>query len=88
MHRNCQEKEKLCARLRRIEGQLRKLEEMIEADAPCVDVMRLINSANGALKGVLSKVITDHLHSCVSAAVGKKDTEIIDELADFLKTLK
>ena len=50
--------------------------------------MRLINSASGALKGLLTKIVTDHLNGCISAAMDKRDAKLVDELADFFKTLK
>ncbi len=88
MTRTPKEKKKMCARVKRIEGQIKTLEKMIERDAPCVEVMRLINSATGALKGLLTKVVTDHLNGCISSVISKKDSALIDELSDFFKTLK
>ena len=88
MTRTPEEKKKMCARVKRIEGQIKTLEKMIERDAPCVEVMRLINSASGALKGLLTKIVTDHLNGCISAAMDKRDAKLVDELADFFKTLK
>ena len=88
MTRTPEEKKKMGARVKRIEGQIKTLEKMIERDAPCVEVMRLINSATGALKGLLTKVVTDHLNGCISSVISKKDAALIDELSDFFKTLK
>ena len=81
MTRTPEEKKKMCARVKRIEGQIKTLEKMIERDAPCVEVMRLI-------KGLLTKVVTDHLNGCISSVISKKDAALIDELSDFFKTLK
>ena len=41
-----------------------------------------------ALKGLLTKVVTDHLNGCISSVISKKDAALIDELSDFFKTLK
>lgn len=86
--RTQEEKKRLVSRIKRIEGQMKTLEKMVDRDAPCVEVMRLINSASGALKGLLTKIVTDHLNGCISAAMDKRDAKLVDELADFFKTLK
>ena len=62
MTRTQEEKKKIVSRIKRIEGQMKTLEKMVDRDAPCVEVMRLINSASGALKGLLTKIVTDHLN--------------------------
>lgn len=86
--RTQEEKKRLVSRIKRIEGQMKTLEKMVDLDAPCVEVMRLINSASGALKGLLTKIVTDHLNGCISAAMDKRDAKLVDELADFFKTLR
>ncbi len=86
--RTQEEKKRLVSRIKRIEGQMKTLEKMVDRDAPCVEVMRLINSASGALKGLLTKIVTDHLNGCISAAMDKRDAKLVDELADFFKTLR
>lgn len=88
MTRTQEEKKKIVSRIKRIEGQMKTLEKMVDRDAPCVEVMRLINSASGALKGLLTKIVMDHLNGCISAAMDKRDAKLVDELADFFKTLK
>lgn len=88
MIRTQEEKKRLVSRIKRIEGQMKTLEKMVDRDAPCVELMRLINSASGALKGLLTKIVTDHLNGCISAAMDKRDAKLVDELADFFKTLR
>ena len=86
--RTQEEKKRLVSRIKRIEGQMKTLEKMVDRDAPCVEIMRLINSASGALKGLLTKIVTDHLNGCISAAMDKRDAKLVDELGDFFKTLR
>ena len=86
--RTQEEKKRLVSRIKRIEGQMKTLEKMVDRHAPCVEIMRLINSASGALKGLLTKIVTDHLNGCISAAMDKRDAKLVDELADFFKTLR
>lgn len=78
-------KRKLIARLRRIEGQTRALQQMISDDRACIDILRLINSVTGALRGVWTEVLNDHLKGCIRESLERKDTRLLDELAELLK---
>ena len=57
-------------RLRKIEGQVRGLQKMIEDDRWCPDIVTQIGSATGALQEVAVGLLNDHLHHCVLAANG------------------
>lgn len=78
-------KKKLVSRLRRIEGQTRALQQMIADDRACIDILRLTNSVTGALHGVWTEVLNDHLKGCIRESLEHKDTHLLDELADLLK---
>jgi DNA-binding FrmR family transcriptional regulator len=67
-------KDSLKARLRRIEGQMRGLQRMVDEDAYCIDVLTQVSSATKALQGVALALLDDHLAHCVAeaAAVGGK----------------
>jgi DNA-binding FrmR family transcriptional regulator len=70
------------ARLRRIEGQVRGLQRMVDGDEYCVDVLTQISSATRALQAVALKLLDDHLHHCVAHAVergGNEGTAKLDE---------
>lgn len=56
-------------RLRRIEGQVRGLQRMIEDDKYCIDVLTQISAANRALQSVALNLLDEHLHHCVAHAV-------------------
>jgi len=56
-------------RLRRIEGQVRGLQRMIEEDRYCIDILTQIRSVIGALESVSSSVLERHLHHCVAHAL-------------------
>ena len=56
-------------RLRRIEGQVRGLQRMIEDDKYCIDVLTQISAANRALQSVAMGLLDEHLHHCVVQAV-------------------
>ncbi len=57
-------------RLRRIEGQVRGLQRMVETDAYCIDVLTQISAATKALESVALLLLEDHLSHCVAEAIG------------------
>src|SRR6266571_2042500 len=61
-------KEDYLRRLRKIEGQVRGLQKMIEADTWCPDVVTQVASATRALQEVAVGLLHDHLRTCVTAA--------------------
>ena len=60
-------------RLRRIEGQVRGLQRMVEDDAYCIDVLTQLASVTKALQSVAVQLLDDHLRHCVSDAVQSDD---------------
>ena len=54
------------ARLRRIEGQVRGLQRLIEEDTYCIDVLTQVAAATRALHAVALNLIDEHLHHCVA----------------------
>ena len=56
-------------RLRRIEGQVRGLQRMIDEDVYCLDILTQVSAVNRALQGVAVGLVRDHLDHCVSDAV-------------------
>lgn len=62
-------KDDYLVRLRRIEGQIRGLQKMIDADRWCPDVITQITAATSALQDVAVSLLTDHLHHCVIDSV-------------------
>jgi DNA-binding FrmR family transcriptional regulator len=63
----------LLARLRRVEGQVRGLQRMIDEDTYCIDVLTQISAANQALKKVAVALLDDHIRHCVMAGDESKD---------------
>lgn len=70
-------KDQLQARLRRIEGQVRGLQQMVDSDRYCVDVLTQISAVTKALQGVALGLLDDHLRHCVAEAVsaGGRDAD-------------
>jgi DNA-binding FrmR family transcriptional regulator len=77
-------------RLRRIEGQVRGLERMVEEDRYCADIIVQIASVQEALRGVAKNLMKNHLKNCATKALtsGKaKDAEAMyDELLELIYT--
>ena len=71
----------LLARLRRIEGQVRGVQRMVEDDKYCIDILTQVNSVSAALKAVGMGLLDDHVRSCVreSLELGNGD-EKVEEL--------
>jgi CsoR family transcriptional regulator, copper-sensing transcriptional repressor len=59
------EKTEVLARLRRIEGQTRGLQRMVENDEYCIDILTQITAASNALKKVAVGLLDDHIRHCV-----------------------
>jgi DNA-binding FrmR family transcriptional regulator len=79
-------KEDLITRLKRVEGQIRGIQRMIDEDKYCVDVLTQIAAAKAALTKVGMSILEEHTQGCVKNAVAKDDgdEEIIDELMEVI----
>ena len=80
-------KERNVKRLRRIEGQVRGLQKMVEEDRYCADIMTQISSVHEALRSVGRELMRNHLKHCATAAIkaGPAEAEpMYDELVDLL----
>jgi len=74
-------------RLRRIEGQVRGLQRMIDDDVYCIDVLTQVSAATSALQSVALNLLDDHLHHCVSEAVTSGGSDAIDKLDEASKAI-
>jgi DNA-binding FrmR family transcriptional regulator len=74
-------------RLRRIEGQVRGLQRMVEEDRYCADILTQIASVHEALRGVGRELMRNHLKHCASSAIraGEEEAEsMYNELIDLM----
>jgi DNA-binding FrmR family transcriptional regulator len=71
-------------RLRRIEGQVRGLQRMVDEDAYCVDVLTQVAAVQTALEQVAVQVLDAHVRHCVADAVGGDDENAAEERLDEL----
>ncbi len=69
-------------RLRRIEGQIRGLQRMVEEDKYCIDVLTQVSAATSALESFALSMLDEHLRSCVSHAVQEGGQEADDKITE------
>ena len=84
------DKEALQARLRRVEGQVRGLQRMIDEDQYCIDVLTQVNSAVAALRAVGMGLLDDHVRHCVRDSIRddggeEKVEELVSAVARFAR---
>jgi len=75
-------KDAVQGRLRRIEGQVRGLQRMVDDDAYCIDVLTQISAATKALQAVALELLDGHLSTCVADAIAEGGTAAQDKIAE------
>jgi len=88
-HKDRDEKEKkdLLNRLKRIEGQVRGVEKMLEQDIYCTDILMQVSAINSALNSFSKELLSEHVKTCVADSIRKGDEEVVDELVTLLQKL-
>ena len=74
-------------RLKRIEGQVRGLQRMIEEDAYCIDVLTQLSAATKALESVALGLLNEHVRHCVAHASAENSGPMIDEAMRAIERL-
>jgi DNA-binding FrmR family transcriptional regulator len=80
-------KERSHKRLRRIEGQVRGLQRMVEEERSCADILTQISSVQEALRSVSRELMRNHLKHCATQAIragGDQADGMIDELVELM----
>jgi DNA-binding FrmR family transcriptional regulator len=85
------DKEEVRRRLRRIAGQVRGLEKMIDEDRYCIDVLTQVSAVKAALESVGLLLLEDHVDHCVADAIragdgAEKVTELTAAIERFVKS--
>ena len=86
-HRSPQEQKQLTNRLSRIEGQVRGLRDMLQADAYCPDILVQVAAVNAALNAFNKELLASHIRTCVADDIRAGNDETIDELVGVLQKL-
>ena len=74
-------------RLRRVEGQVRGLQRMIDEDAYCIDVLTQITAVNKALQAVAVGLLDEHLRHCVADAVAQGGDALDEKVAEAVRAV-
>ncbi|MDP9366274.1 MAG: metal-sensitive transcriptional regulator [Chloroflexota bacterium] len=86
LHGSREEKDELLRRLRRMEGQARGLQQMIEDDRHCLEDVQQLNALTSAAREVALMVIASHLEACVEFAVEAHDGQVaVQEMLSCLR---
>ena len=88
-HKDREEKEykDLMNRLKRIEGQVRGVENMLESGAYCTDILMQVSAINSALNSFNKVLLANHMKTCVADNIRQGNDEVIDELVVTLQRL-
>jgi CsoR family transcriptional regulator, copper-sensing transcriptional repressor len=93
IHPYNKDKAAILARLRKIEGQIRGLERMVDENSYCVDILTQLASARSALESLGLLLLQDHIEGCVrdslkgsDGAASRKIDELIATVNRFIKT--
>jgi DNA-binding FrmR family transcriptional regulator len=78
------ERQKLLNRLRRVEGQVRGIEKMVEDDRYCIDILTQIAATTTALESVGLKILEEHTRHCVARALASGDEAVAREKTEEL----
>ena len=84
--RQCMDMDNLHNRLKRVDGQIKAIDRMIEQDVPCEDIIIQINAAKTALHKIGQVVLEGHLNHCVKDGIEHGDAE--KTIADFAKAFE
>ena len=83
--KQCMDSDNLHRRLKKIEGQVRAIDRMIDEDIPCEDVLMQVNAAKKALNKVGTIILEGHMNHCVKDAIDKGDSgEAIQDLSRII----
>ena len=85
--RSEEEKKALLTRMKKIEGQGRGIEKMVEEDAYCPDILMQVSAATNAMNSFNKVLLSCHIHSCVVNDIREGKDETIDELCEVLQKL-
>jgi CsoR family transcriptional regulator, copper-sensing transcriptional repressor len=82
------DKQRILSRLRRIEGQVRGVDKMVEEDRYCIDVLTQVNAIRAALESVALQLLADHTEHCVTEAIRSGGgTDKVRELNEAVERL-
>ena len=88
MSHTIKHKSKLIGRVRRIKGQLEAVERALESEIGCADVLMLVASVKGAISGLTTELLEDHIRHHVVDPANEKDPEKAKGAADLIDVVR
>ncbi|MGN0806743.1 MAG: metal-sensing transcriptional repressor [Candidatus Coproplasma sp.] len=85
--RSPEELKDLLNRLKRIEGQVRGIQNMVENNAYCSDILMQVGAVNAALNSFNKVLLASHVRTCVAENIRQGNDGVVDELVDLLQKL-
>jgi DNA-binding FrmR family transcriptional regulator len=85
--RSAEEYKSLVNRLNRIEGQVRGVKKMLDADTYCTEILTQVSAIQAALNAFNRELLANHIHTCVVNDIRSGNDETIDELVLLLQKL-
>ncbi|MDY6313611.1 MAG: metal-sensing transcriptional repressor [Clostridia bacterium] len=82
-----EDKKKLMNRLKRIEGQIRGIQSMLENDAYCNDILIQSAAVNAAINAFNKEILSRHIHTCVVRDIKDGKLDVVDELTATVQKL-
>lgn len=86
-YRSEQDQKTLLNRLKRIEGQIKGLQGMIEKDAYCTDILTQVSAVKAALNAFSKNLLNNHIRTCVAEDIRKGNDDVIDDLLSTLQKM-
>lgn len=87
-HRTENEKKNLKRRLKILSGQISGIEQMIDDDRYCDDVLLQIASATNALKSLGTEILKNHMETCMIDEINKGNNEVVKDIISLMDKLK
>lgn len=85
--RDSDELQKLNNRLKRVEGQVRGVQRMLEEDAYCTDILTQVSAIQSALHAFNQELLVNHINTCVIEDIKNGNDEVVTDLVKTIKKL-
>lgn len=88
MAHTIRDKSKLLGRVRRIRGQVEAVERSLEGEVPCAEVLQLVASVRGAMNGLMSELIEEHIRCHVVDPAREPDAQKAQGAKELIEVLR
>ncbi len=85
-YKYAKDKEALLARLRKIEGQAKGIQEMVDSDRYCIDIVQQLSALSAAADEVAMLILESHIEGCVASAIREHHGE--EQIRELMRTIR